>query len=510
MLEDFLAILSPEKEVVPIELKDKVAEILRVSPEALAVFEESYQKSILEAGWQTDNLLDRDRQTARGTQASVELQKEVPAELVEQIVNELLAQTWYMNWDGKTLTRGACSCVENLPTAINPESGKQEPVFVTKEQLAKIDPTVRPQLTGNYAQRDLPLTEISSYVDLLEKLDKSRKAEDFKTKEWYYFLFRQGLDMMDLDPVMYAILSKNPSSIGHWFPALCKGIMAQGEEAFFKIPATRIIRAPISVMQMSRLEYSSLTKGTMRVIDRFAVRAFELDRNREYFVKTGLYSSKFDFRNAHVVGAKEVDELGEYLLYIQHQASCMAGPLMRPCSIGTATTNEWVVREYIPDCEGNTTIYKGLPLRTEYRVFVDVDEVMVLGVVPYWEPTLMKKRFAHEPDANSPHQVHDYITFTANEPRLTQRFEQNKERVSEEVARLLPGMREAGLTGQWSLDIMQNGDDFYAIDMATAETSALSELLPPGTLKPKPEDWLPDYEVYASLPAKLEIPGLKD
>lgn len=188
----------------------------------------------------------------------------------------------------------------------------------------------------------------------------------------------------------------------------------------------------------------------------------------------------------------------------------MAGPLVKPCSIGTATTNEWVVREYIADCEGNTTIYKGLPLRTEYRAFVDLDRATVLGVVPYWEPNLMKKRFAHNSDANSPHQIHDYITFTANEPRLTERFERNKGRVEIEIARLLPNMRTAGLTGQWSLDVMENGDDFYVIDMATAETSALSELLPPGTLSPKPDDWLPDFGVFESLPEKLEVPNLRD
>ena len=38
---------------------------------------------------------------------------------------------------------------------------------------------------------------------------------------------------------------------------------------------------------------------------------------------------------------------------------------------------------------------------------------------------------------------------------------------------------------------MQNGDDFYIIDMALAATSALSECVPPGLLKPLKENWLP-------------------
>ena len=41
------------------------------------------------------------------------------------------------------------------------------------------------------------------------------------------------------------------------------------------------------------------------------------------------------------------------------------------------------------------------------------------------------------------------------------------------------------------MDVMQNGDDFYIIDMALAATSALSECVPNGILKAEKEDWLP-------------------
>ena len=55
----------------------------------------------------------------------------------------------------------------------------------------------------------------------------------------------------------------------------------------------------------------------------------------------------------------------------------MAGPLSFPCIYGVSTTNEWVVREFIPDKEGNPCIYHGLPLHTEYRVFVDCVAALV-------------------------------------------------------------------------------------------------------------------------------------
>ena len=135
---------------------------------------------------------------------------------------------------------------------------------------------------------------------------------------------------------------------------------------------------------------------------------------KEYFVKTGVFSSKYDFRNAHVHGEKEVQELGEYLLFISHQAVALTFPTNNVCMYGAATTNEWCVREYIPDKENNPCIYKGLPLHTEYRIFVDFDSKEVIGVFPYWEPNTMKQRFGHEEDSDSPHQIHDYIIYQAH------------------------------------------------------------------------------------------------
>lgn len=44
------------------------------------------------------------------------------------------------------------------------------------------------------------------------------------------------------------------------------------------------------------------------------------------------------------------------------------------------------------------------------------------------------------------------------------------------------------------IDIMQNRDDFWIIDMATADTSALSSCVPAGKLKKSSEDWLPKLE----------------
>ena len=100
----------------------------------------------------------------------------------------------------------------------------------------------------------------------------------------------------------------------------------------------------------------------------------------------------------------------------------------------------------------------------------------------------MKQRFGHEEDANSPHQIHDYIIYKAHEETLMRRYYENIERVKTAVIDLLPDLH---LHGQWSLDIMQNGNDFWLIDMGVAENSAFyRECVPESSRVPTPENWL--------------------
>lgn len=303
-------------------------------------------------------------------------------------------------------------------------------------------------------------------------------------------MFRQGLDIQDLDPVIYEILGMNQNSMGYWLPRIIEAVLAQN---FFTIPKTTIIKVPLPVLQLTRLLYETLNRTTLDIVDFFCKKVFDLEEDKEYFIKTGTYSSKFDSRNAVVRGEKEVRELGEYLLFIQNYASMMVGPHVSPCIYSVSTTNEWVVREYIRDQDEpkNPCIYKGMPLHTEYRHFVDFDTREVPGMNPYWDPQIMKQRFGHEDDAKSPHQKHDYIIYLTHEKRLMQRYDENKDLIKAKIKKLILDIRN--MYGQWSIDVMQNGKEFFIIDMALAENSALRECLPSGRLKPMEEERIPDF-----------------
>ena len=482
MMKNFLALFQKGKRP-DTEAKDEVAKLLQTNPEALSQFESAYKQLALDVE-QEGTFSTNSRQAAEkahtipgeaGQNPYTEDEMSTAEDMTEQIVQELLAQTTVYSFDGD-LTQKVIP-----PRPALPDGAKE----ITNEAIKALPIPLRPQLTGSLLCKDL---DVPAYLTLMSYYKQAMDSKLSQKKRGNaYGLFRQGLDIMDLDPVMYEMLDSNKNSMGYWLPKLVSACTGQ---SFFKIPATKVVKVPLPLLQLTRLEYTSLTPVTLSIVDKWAMKAFDLDVRKDYFIKTGTYSSKFDFRNVKVTSEKEVRELGEYLLYIHYQANQMAGPLVMPRPIvGTSTTNEWVVRDFIPDTENNPTIYKGLPLHTEYRVFVDCETKRVIGFTPYWDPEGMKNRFGHQSDADNPHNTHDYMIFKAHEDTLMDRYYANIDLVLQEVEKLLPGL---DLPGQWSLDIMQNGEDFWLIDMGLAEQSTFREVIPKALRRPMKEEWLPN------------------
>lgn len=447
--------------------KEQIATLLKTTPQALEAFENAYKK---------ENLYSPHEEARR---EPVEITPELQAQLQilkDRIVNELLYETEIL-------------IIKNNTVSYAQGNTEKPDPYVSIQDLLKIPEEIRPQLTGDLMTTDLrPDVADSPLMFYYKKYDNAKKAGKTKEAKNFMYRFLQGLDILDLNPIIYECLGMNNNNMSNWLPALAKAL-DMSKNRFFRIPDTVIVKVPMTVLQMSRIQYQSLNKTTLDIINDWAVKAFNLNPELDYFIKTGTYSSKFDFRNARVTDPQEVLEIGSYLVYIQSEAVMRAGSFDGPAIIGMSTTNEWVVREYIPDPEHNPEIYHGLPLRTEYRIFIDTDTKQVLSIVPYWDPKVMKERFGHMSDKDHPDMVHDYITYTANQDKLMDTYTRNRDKIVSEVQNLLPYIN---LSGQWSLDIMQSGDEFYLIDMATAHTSAYYESVPKELRNPTEQNWLPD------------------
>jgi hypothetical protein len=446
--------LSLSKNYTKKEL-DMIALLLKDNPERQREFENLYEQFEVDA--ENLNLFQQNAAKVIDKSDKLVSLSESAEELVEQIVEELLSQT--VIWDS---TKGE---VLPSPTPVRYLPDAKSLISLQDKGL---------QFSGYMCKQDIPepsskalLSQYQSYVKTGNML--------------FYNLFRQGLDILDLDPFVYELLNHDPNTMSNWLFAIKEVV---DKTQFFKIPKTRIIKVPLALLQSTRVyDFRELSPLSLEIINRFACRVFDLDLEKDYFIKTGTFSSKFDFRNAKVTKGQEVSELGSYLWYIQSQTNQMASPLNNKVIYGVSSNNEWVVREFIDDKENNPTIYNGLPLHTEYRVFVDFDKEEIIGISPYWHPEVMKENFLDIGVSAPIQKNHDYINYINHEETLMTRYEENKDLVVSEVSKLL---KDCKLKGQWSIDIMQNGSDFWLIDMARASESALSECVPKEKLKQAP------------------------
>lgn len=89
---------------------------------------------------------------------------------------------------------------------------------------------------------------------------------------------------------------------------------------------------------------------------------------------------------------------------------------------------------------------------------------------------------------SSPQERHDYVVYKMHEDILNQLLPRKRSNCSAELKKVIPRIE---LTGQWSVDVMRNGNDYYIIDMALAENSALNDCVPSNRLRAYPQQWLP-------------------
>ena len=424
---------------------EKAVKIFKNSKEKFKEFEEFYKKNIL-----TEIPKNYFEVNSRQATDKVTTAGEIDYELVKRIVDELADGTNIIEIKNNKVIERTFECENNPIIDIN--------------ELIELDREKQVQFTKNFSKFDTPPEE-------------SLKTLIFFAKH-NYGMFRGGLETLDLSPTLYKILDNNMNQMGYWLPKVA-------EISPFKIPDTKILKVPLSLLQLGRVfEYSELTPTTFRIINEYCKKVFELDLNGTYFIKNGVFSSKFDFRNAKVTTPQEVAELGQYLFYIHQQACQMASLLNNKSIYGCGTTNEWIVREYI-ESPVKETIYMGLPLNTEYRIFVDFDKKTILSDNQYWNKEVMNKRF--EENRNN-HDIHDVITYNMASERLEKTYNENIGKVKEMMQELLNNNIE--MTGQWSVDIMQVKNDFYLIDMALAENSFYYDSVPKGLRKPTTERWV--------------------
>ena len=242
--------------------KEELAVFLKTNPDMLTKFENAYKVADMEFDEQTGYVNAK-------TASNKIISNKYDDSFVDDIVDELYAKTKIWSYIRK----------DNKPAVITLQNNNlnYESKF-TIEELNKLPIENRPMLTGNAAVRHI---SEDSYPYLLEDLKRFQTHPDPKIRKASYQQFRRGLDVLDLDPIVYEMLSCNLNSMGYWLPEMIDAIEYEG---FFKIPSTTIVKVPLPILQLSRMDYCNLNRITLDIIDKWAQKAFNLNTENKYFI----------------------------------------------------------------------------------------------------------------------------------------------------------------------------------------------------------------------------------
>lgn len=169
------------------------------------------------------------------------------------------------------------------------------------------------------------------------------------------------------------------------------------------------------------------------------------------FIKNGAFSNKFDFSTCSI--RCNPLEIARSIAEINY-ASLM---------FDTGGNTEIVIRERIPYDEQKTmTIYNGMPLRNEYRIFYDFDNRKALYIANYWDWD-----YCHDAICRN---ASDRIIYEEIYKPLEHIYNSNKDKVMKLVE---DHMQDVELSGIWSVDILEDEQgEFWLIDMALGHRSA--------------------------------------
>lgn len=251
-------------------------------------------------------------------------------------------------------------------------------------------------------------------------------------------------------------LRNNPNNFSYWFPHIQKL-----DNHGISIPKSIIIPIPEEIYRSFFREKGGdgerveewILKTVKPVIEQTAWL-----KNRKIFIKNGCFSNKFDFANGCLVSdAADTDLLIHNITNIEYLAA----------TFETDGNLELVLREYIEPAPKTPTIYNGMPLRPEIRVFFDFENHNILYVANYWDWDYCHEKIcfawdgSRKPDADVYEQVYPHLKDETE--RLKQKHLSVIWSALNQVTTLtMPN----GRPNIWSVDFMAEEDKVWLIDMA--------------------------------------------
>lgn len=243
-----------------------------------------------------------------------------------------------------------------------------------------------------------------------------------------------------------------PENFSNWYPHIKSfGNFAHADVISNQILTWEETEAMQETDDINKVNWDKINEILKPTLDK-------MEKYQLYSIKNGCFSNKFEFNTSMATK----DTLAEQLWKINYQSSMFE----------TGGYTELVVRKYIPeDLHHCLTIYDGMPLRTEVRVFYNMETKDIEYAVDYWDYDYCSK---------SLHTLNDRLIFDIFHNKVKEYDITNHK---EEYNRVLDEMIKPNIStlefddelkGIWSIDFMydRNLNKVYLIDMARGFRSA--------------------------------------
>lgn len=248
-------------------------------------------------------------------------------------------------------------------------------------------------------------------------------------------------------------LRENINNFSYWFPR----IEVVGKHGI-NVPKSYIIDVPEDIYEAFFQE----RKGDQRLIRQWAHKAVlpvikkHFD-GKEVFMKNGCYSGKFSFdKCCHIKANASLEDIVEHLCELQMDSMIKE----------TDGNLEVVLREWIQPEEDCKTIYGGMPLRTEMRLFYDFSNHKPLYWVNYWnwdechDPICIGWNGERKVDADAYEQSYKHI-----DEKLKQCQQTHWQTIINALQQV------ASMEGIWSVDFLFESNQVWLIDAAVGPRS---------------------------------------
>lgn len=238
-------------------------------------------------------------------------------------------------------------------------------------------------------------------------------------------------------------MRSDENNISFWYPKI---------EEIAPTPKTKIFKVPYEFTDaiINDQYYKEEWQDAMFNWVKTSIMPKIKDMSSLLFIKNGTFSNKFCAQDCMCM--KDVHDLTFSIPNIMYNAAVL----------GAGGNTEIAIRNRIVIDNNTPTIYDGLPLIPEVRVFYDFYSKKVLYSVNYWDYNYCSKYI---------YNYGDQLVFLAQRNHLQSYYEDNYEYLEECIEDDFSKVQ--GLTGKWSIDIMcPEYSGPMVIDMAKAEQSA--------------------------------------